>query len=125
MDTSNQVPDEAKLPDSEIAKCVQGTPAYQVTKWDRAIADVATALAAEYYEAEIAKLKKSMDFHSFYANVDGYCSRCGGDAACPEHHYDGYTRGYGVAQADQRATVARAVEAHPEWELMEAAVHVA
>ena len=32
----------ARLPDSEIAKCVQGSPAYQVTKWDRAIADAAT-----------------------------------------------------------------------------------
>ena len=42
---SDQVPQAARLPDSEIAKCVQGSPAYQVTKWDRAIADAASDLA--------------------------------------------------------------------------------
>ena len=39
---SDQAPQAARLPDSEIAKCVQGSPVYQVTKWDRAIADAAT-----------------------------------------------------------------------------------
>ena len=50
--TDPQAPQAARLPDSEIAKCVRGSPAYPVTTWDRAIADAACDLAYRVGVAE-------------------------------------------------------------------------